>query len=140
MTDQEIEHRASALLQEYERDMQEELIDELKQLKILYTANLGNNDLTALDLLNAIHIADLAQLFPNLMIGLRIFLTIPASVASNERSFSTLKRVNSVFRSTQTQGRLSSVGVLAVETEVARGLDILTLIDKFVNAKTRHIK
>ena len=71
------------------------------------------------------------------MIGLRIFLTIPATVASAERSFSTLKRVKSVLQSTMCQDRLSSLGVLAVEQDLVRKCDVDTVIDRFVRRKAR---
>ena len=46
------------------------------------------------------------ELFPNVCISLRIFLTIPATVASAERFFSKLKLVKNYLRSSMTQTRL----------------------------------
>ena len=40
----------------------------------------------------------MASTFPNVAIILQIFLTIPASNASGERSFSVLKRVKTYLR------------------------------------------
>lgn len=137
LSDDDITEQATTLQEFYEGDIDIELVQELKQLKILYTASFGTNMLGALDLLNSIHQAGLSQLFPNIVIALRIFLTIPASVASAERSFSVLKRVKNVLRSTMAQGRLSSLGVLAVETEMARTINIEGLIDRFVEMKSR---
>lgn len=77
-------------------------------------------------------------MFPNLCIALRIFLTISATVASAERSFSTLKRVNNVLRSTMTQQRLSSLGVLAVEAQLAKTIDMDEAIDDFSVRKARR--
>ena len=48
----------------------------------------------------------LCELFPNVYISLRIFLTIPASVASAERFFSKLKLVKKYLRSAMSQTRL----------------------------------
>lgn len=139
MSDEEIETKSSSLKDYYNTDLDKELLNELKHLKVLYAANFGIHTLNATELLNAIHVYEFHQLFPNVIIGLRIFLTIPASVASAERSFSTLKRVKNVLRSTTSQGRLSSIGVLSVETETARTLDIENLIENFVSKKTRKI-
>ena len=46
---------------------------------------------------------------------LRIFCTLPVTVAQAERSFSTLARVKNVVRSTMCQERLTSLGMLAVQ-------------------------
>lgn len=45
----------------------------------------------------------LEEIFPNLWIALRIFVTIPVSVASCERSFSKLKLIKTYLRSTMSQ-------------------------------------
>ena len=45
------------------------------------------------ELINAIHKYKLENILPNISVALRIFLTIPVTVASAERSFSKLKLV-----------------------------------------------
>ena len=47
-----------------------------------------------------------------------LILSIPASTASVERSFSALKRINNYIRATQSQERLSALGVLSIEKEL----------------------
>ena len=54
---------------------------------------------------------------------LRIFLTLPVTVAQAERSFSALARVKNVLRSTMCQSRLSSLGTLAMEPVLCRNID-----------------
>lgn len=135
--DSEIEIQASNLISKYSTDISDDLLDELKNLKTVYIANFGTETLPPLKLLNTIKKFKLSHIFPNVMIGLRIFLTIPATVASAERSFSTLKRVKSVLRSTMCQDRLSSLGVLAVEQDLVRKCDVDTVIDRFVRRKAR---
>ena len=46
--------------------------------------------------------------------------TIHVSVAGAEKSFSLLARVKDVLRSVMSQGRLSSLGVIAAPTDLAR--------------------
>lgn len=55
---------------------------------------------------------------PNLLIALRILLTIPITVASGERSFSKLKLIKNYLRSTTTQNRLNGLAVLGIEHEI----------------------
>ena len=47
----------------------------------------------------------LNALFPNVLTALTVFHTLPASVASNERSFSVLKRIKKYLRSNMAQER-----------------------------------
>ena len=56
----------------------------------------------------------LSNVFPNVLIALRIFLSLPATVASNERSFSVLKRIKSFFRSTMSQECLNGLAMLNI--------------------------
>ena len=67
--------------------------DEIISLKAIHLANLGKNALPPLDLLNKIKQLKLDSLFPNVAVMLRIFLTLPVTVAQAERLFSALARV-----------------------------------------------
>ena len=56
--------------------------------------------------------------YPNLTIVYGLCLTLPVTTASVERSFSKLKLVNNVLRSTMSEPRLSSLLVLSIERDV----------------------
>lgn len=60
---------------------------------------------------------DLQTTFPNIEILLRIYITIPASNSSGERSFSTLKPVKKYLRSTMGQQRLTALSILNIESK-----------------------
>jgi hypothetical protein len=51
--------------------------------------------------------------YPNLSKAYQLALTIPVSVASNERSFSKLRLVKSYLRSTMTEDHLDDLMILA---------------------------
>ena len=51
-----------------------------------------------LDVLNLLYHNELETSFPNVETALRIFLTLPVTVASNERSFSKLKLIKNYFK------------------------------------------
>ena len=57
---------------------------------------------SSIDLLNVIHRSGLQEVYPNIGIGLRMFLTLPVTVATCERSFSKLKlrnkRINELIK------------------------------------------
>jgi hypothetical protein len=48
----------------------------------------------------------------------KLFLTLPTTTATAERSFSTLKRVHTYCRNTQNQTRLSNLSIIAIEKEL----------------------
>jgi len=68
---------------------------------------------------------------------LRIFLTIPATVASAERFFSKLKFVKNHLRSAMSQTRLVDLARLNIEPSIARQVDFDNVIRNFANKNTR---
>ena len=56
--------------------------------------------------------------FPNTMIALRLFLTLPSGVASGERCFSALKRIKSPLHSTMAYKRLASLCLMSANVDV----------------------
>jgi len=73
--------------------------------------------------------------FPEVCTALLLFLTIPVTSASAERSFSKLKMIKGYLRSTMTQDRLSGLALLSIEQETARKVNFDDLIDEFAEAK-----
>ena len=90
-------------------------------------------------MLDAIYKKDLVDLYPNLSIALRLVLTMPVTVASGERSFSTLKLIKNYLRSTMSQERLSGLAIIAIENDISRKLDYSQLINDFMTLKNRRI-
>ena len=93
-----------------------------------------------LELLNAIQNFGMQPAFVNVCIAIRIFLTLPVTVASAERSFSKLKLVKNYLRSKIKQGRLSGLAIMSIEYDTAKSIDYGTIIDKFALAKARKVK
>ncbi|KAL6561543.1 hypothetical protein OROMI_017144 [Orobanche minor] len=77
--------------------------------------------------------------FPNAVIAYRIFLTIPVTVASAERSFSKLKLVKSYLRSTMSQERLNGLAMIAIENDMAEKVSYNDLIDDFASKNARRV-
>jgi len=96
----------------------------------------GDNQLSALELLNCLRKYKLEGLFPNVTVCLHILLTIPATVASVECSFSKLKLVKNCLRSTMTQGRLVDLARLSIEAELARKVNFDEVIRGFARKKS----
>jgi len=77
------------------------------------------------------------ELFPNVCISLRIFLTIATTVASAERFFNKLKFVKNYLRSAMSQTRLVDLARLNIEPSIARQVDFDNVIRTFANKNTR---
>ncbi|KAL4083682.1 hypothetical protein QTP88_028998 [Uroleucon formosanum] len=69
-----------------------------------------------------------------------IYLTLPITVASAERSFSKLKLIKIYLRNSMNQDRLSNIAILNIEKNKTQNLDINKIIDNFANIKVRKVK
>ena len=76
----------------------------------------------------------------NIVIALRLFLTLTVSVASVERSFSKLKPIKSYLRSSMSQDWLSNLSLISIEHKTVEKIDFGQVISHFASAKTRKIK
>ena len=76
--------------------------------------------------------------FPNVCIALRIYLTLPVSNCSSERSFSYLKRIKKALRSTIGQDRLTNLTLMNTECEIVQRLDFQDIVDSFSIVKARR--
>ncbi|KAL4153350.1 hypothetical protein QTP88_001183 [Uroleucon formosanum] len=70
----------------------------------------------------------------------KIFLTMPVTAATCERSFSKLKLIKNYLRSTMGQERLSNLSILSIENEVAGEINFEDVIDEFAAIKSRKVK
>ena len=113
-----------------------ELKDELKRFVNVIKTHRDSLKTTR-DFLDYICKKGLLEVYPNLFIALRVAMTCPISVASAERSFSTLKLIKTFHRSTILDDRLSSLAILSVENACVRSLDYNGIIDAFATAKAR---
>ena len=90
------------------------------------------------------NLAEVCEAVPEHYIGLkelyRIFLTLPITTASLERGFSKLKIVENRLRSTQTQERLESLLLLAVEKDISSSIDVSDLVSRFADQSDRRLK
>jgi hypothetical protein len=118
-------------------ESEEKLREEIVHLKSIHTANFASGLLPPLKLLNQIHAMKLQNLFPNVCIALRIFLTLPVTVASAERSFSKLKLIKNYLRNSMVQERLVDLTILSIESDLNQEIDFSDIIDTFAAAKSR---
>jgi len=134
MEDSELRQAATNLQQTYQQDL-EDFGDELVQMKYFF----GHDQAVRQPgkLLQRLLCAGLFEIFPNVVVALRIYLTLPSSNASGERSFSCLKRIKNYLRSTLGQERLAALSLLSIECELTRSLNFDNLIHTFASVKAR---
>lgn len=82
----------------------------------------------------------LRSTFPNTETILKIFLTMPMTNASGERSFSVLKRVKNYLRNSLNQEKLTDLAILFIESEITQTINYNEIIDLFANTKARKKK
>lgn len=80
----------------------------------------------------------MVDVFPNLYIAYRIYLTIPIANCEAERSFSALKRVKDLHRANMTEKRLSSLARMKIESQLLRTIDFEEIIKNFAEQKCRR--
>jgi len=95
---------------------------------------------SSLELLNLIYKKGLQNIFPQTCIALRVFITIPVSVAEGEQSFSKLAIIKNYLRSTMKQDRLSSLVLLLCENDLAKSLNCSEIINTFASSRARRIR
>ncbi|OWR53708.1 hypothetical protein KGM_203669 [Danaus plexippus plexippus] len=83
---------------------------------------------SSVGLLKAIVELDIKEMFPNVVVAIKIFLTIQVTVVSCDRSFSKLKLIKTYLRSTMGQERLSGLAILSIERAIARLLSYENVI------------
>lgn len=124
-------------------DYTTDLVDEIESFRWCYSDELRrmskSNVPEMLQVLQLLNDADLST-YSKLLSAVVIFITLPVTVATAERSFSKLKLVKTYLRSTISQDRLDSLAILSIENKEAWSLDIEGLIDVFAEKKARISK
>ncbi len=77
--------------------------------------------------------------FSEVCTALILFLTLPVTVSTSERSFSKLKPIKNHLRSTMGQERLSGLAMLSIENDRAKKMDIQSIVDEFAERKACHM-
>jgi hypothetical protein len=68
----------------------------------------------------------------------KILMTMPATNASSERTFSALRRIKTYLRNTMSQARQNSLMTLHVHKDRTDALDLTKIADEFVSGVDRR--
>ena len=139
LTIEQIEDKAKNLVSSYPNDLEDTLVDELIQFAAFMRTQkpVTVNESAELTMYRLLSSLNLSQTFPNVEIGLRIYLCMMVSNASGERSFSKLALIKGELRSSMGQERLSMLALMSIEHELLRSIDFTDTIDEFALVKAR---
>lgn len=135
MNDNDIRNDSNNLQAEYSNDLDECFGEECIEFK--YFVENIENIVNVRDMLIFIREKHVITMFPNVEIALRIFLTLPITNASGERSFSTLKRTKTYLRNAISQEGLNNLSVLSINHDLTSALDFTDIINSFASKKSR---
>ena len=84
--------------------------------------------------------SSIASTFQEVFTAYVLFLTLPVTTATPERTFSKLKLIKNYLRSQMSQDRLSDLSLLSIEKEKACTINYEKVIEEFAlaNATRRH--
>lgn len=139
MDTEDLKSEAQKLAFAYKQDIcTEEFLGEIESFK--HHALLLDDAMKtapASTLLSLIHKHRLEEGYPNLTTALKIFLTLPVTVASGERSFSKLKIIKNYLRNSMEQNRLSNLSIISIEHKKASLISYDDIIKTFAAKKAR---
>lgn len=133
---------AADLAVKYTKDLKKyEFTCEIESFKFEVTTLIQNIETaSALNILQVLHDFGLIEFYANINVAFRIFLTLPVSIASCERSFSKLKLIKNYLRSTIGQERLSNLSIISIEYNIVKNINYDDVINEFAEMKARKVQ
>ena len=139
LKDHEVSIFAETLIKKYKNDISSLFEIQLQLFKKTFFKELENSKSISNLVEIILAVPDLISSFNEVISVLFLFLSIPITSASAERTFSKLKLIKNYLRTTMSQHRLSSLSILAIEAEAAKNLDTAMIIKKFAADKCRKV-
>ena len=132
ISNEEVTTAASKLGKEYPDDLNGSILSsQMIALKQVYNDNFQKGKPVPHALLNELAQNGLEEVYDEVATALRIFITIPVSVASGERTFSKLSLIKCANRATMSQEHLNSLATLNINCSLARQIDYTDIIREF---------
>jgi hypothetical protein len=86
--------------------------------------------------IEALQVCD-QHIYPNVSRLLQLLATLPVSTATNERSFSTLKRLKTYLRNSTSESRLNGLALMTIHREVE--VNVQTVINDLARRGSRRL-
>lgn len=130
--------QAERLVETYTNDLEPVFPTEIIQFANFLQSS-GCQDTSALGIIKLLHERQLINVFPNLSIALRMYLSIPVTNCESERSFSKLSLIKNRLRSNLVDDKLNSLAIMSIERDLVRDLSFEQTISDFAKAKARKM-
>ena len=122
----------------------EQLMNELNMLNsVVKCAEPGIGRVTSLrtviDIFSSSAHPNMKNVYRNIHTVIRLYLTVPLSNASAERSFSALRRIKTYLRNTLTQEHLNHLMMLNVHKQLTDNIDLISVAKTFVSGNERRL-
>ena len=127
---------AKSLCTIYPSDLDTQFLDEIIQFSKLMA---NEENLSALECLQAIRRNKLESVFPNVDIAYRIFLTLPITSCSAERACSKMAIVKNDLRSSMLNHRLNALCLMTIERTLLKNINFQDVVIDFANVKARKV-
>lgn len=138
LNDDVIRENANQLKAVYKDDLSDEFPEDCISFKsFIETIGDKPNLKSAGDIFKYIHDNDLITTFPNVFLALKIFLVIPVTNASGEKSFSSLKLIKTYLRNSLSDDHLTDMALLSIEGKLLNDEDTDGIISAFLNRQGR---
>jgi len=110
-----LREKSKQLVAIYSEDLEPDLENEIIQFKAIVKHFSAEEKSSMHSLIEALTTSQLNESFPNVEIALKLFVSIPCSNASGERSFSVLERVKNYQRTSLSDEKMSSLTLMNIE-------------------------
>ncbi|KAF0707458.1 zinc finger MYM-type protein 1-like, partial [Aphis craccivora] len=137
LTEDNIVKESYDFIESYKDDISSDFTGQILSLKELIK---NKNVKTINEMATFILTNDIATSYSDILVACTIFLTLPVTVATAERSFSKLKIIKNYLRNSCGQNRLTNIAILNIEQKRTSELKIDKLIKDFSNIKARKMK
>jgi len=85
-------------------------------------------------IINAIASTPLKAMIPQVLLMCKLYLVIPATTATPERTFSRLRCLKTYLRSTMTQTRMNALMMMSIYCDKLDNLDMTKLVNDFIKS------
>lgn len=139
LSDSDLQDQVTKLTKKYSNDVSSDLYRQLLAFRACAGAFIQKAK-DPQDVLNVIMSLEMSVCFSDVVTAYTIFLTLPVSVASNERSFSKLKLLKTYLRAAMSHDRLSDLGILSIERDRFSEVDKRKVLEMFAQRKARRVR
>lgn len=140
-SDHELTELSARLMKEYSEDLSDDFPRQMVSFRTILRRQLENmKDIREVGTALICEHSTLSTSYPDVCAAYLLFLTLPVTSASAERSFSKLKLIKSYLRSTMSQERLTGLSTISIESETLQEISLDAIINTFAAAKSRKVK